>query len=295
MRTRPAVALALAGLLGGVGSGAALSSVGYFETASNTRVQAAADDAGRSVDAASRSEARGSFFSAAINNASLRTSSLAGLIDENLMLTVPVASESVAEPAQTPEVVLPDGVDEAGFGAGLLSQTIAAGTSGALDVIPGEVAAPGAGTVRSVRVEVEQGLDIDGIKFADFVLATLNDSRGWGGDGSQTFARTTGPADIVVTLASPDTVDMLCAPLDTDGLYSCGTGNRAVLNQIRWIEGSTNYADMTTYRNYLVNHEVGHVLGKSHDVCGASTDLAPVMVQQSGGTIRCEPNAWPFP
>ena len=45
------------------------------------------------------------------------------------------------------------------------------------------------------------------------VMATLNDARGWGGDGSTSFARTDGDAEIRVILASPQTVDALCVPL----------------------------------------------------------------------------------
>lgn len=216
-----------------------------------------------------------------------------------------VAGLAADDPAQVAELgaseaaapVLPEGVDEVDFAAGILSTDVPVSGTGLLDVVPGSSAAPGAGEVSTVRIQVEQGLDVDGTKVADLVLATLNDPRSWGGDGSRTFARTdAADATFTVTLASPSTVDRLCAPLDTGGLWSCGVTDHAVLNYLRWVEGSPNYGDdMAAYRHYLINHEVGHVLGHRHEQCGATDSLAPVMVQQSGATIRCVPNGWPRP
>ena len=37
-----------------------------------------------------------------------------------------------------------------------------------------------------------------------------------------------------VVLATPSTVNRLCAPLITGGIYSCGMYGRAVLNLLRW-------------------------------------------------------------
>ncbi|MBF0721195.1 DUF3152 domain-containing protein [Sanguibacter inulinus] len=216
-----------------------------------------------------------------------------------------VAGLAADDPAQVAELgaseavapVLPEGVDEVDFAAGILSADVPESGTGVLDVVPGSSPAPGAGEVSTVRIQVEQGLDVDGTKVADLVLTTLNDPRSWGGDGSRTFARTdAADATFTVTLASPSTVDRLCAPLDTGGLWSCGVTDHAVLNYLRWVEGSPNYGeDMAAYRQYLINHEVGHVLGHRHEQCGATDSLAPVMVQQSGTTIRCVPNGWPRP
>ena len=46
-------------------------------------------------------------------------------------------------------------------------------------------------------------------------MATLNDPRSWGRGRSTSFARTDGDAEMRVLLASPKTVDALCAPLRT--------------------------------------------------------------------------------
>ena len=90
--------------------------------------------------------------------------------------------------------------------------------------MPGSAPAPGRGEVRTVRVEVERGLPVDGARFAGFVLATLNDDRSWGHDGAMTFARTDGDAPIVVVLASPETSSELCGDLRARGMLSAATG-----------------------------------------------------------------------
>jgi hypothetical protein len=179
-------------------------------------------------------------------------------------------------------------------GSGLVGREVVPDLGGALVIVPAEVPAPGAGTVRRVRVEVEQGLPVDGETFAAAVLTTLNDPRGWSAVDGVTFARTGGDADIRVVLASPATTDRLCAPLKTIGEYSCGTTGAAILNFSRWVNGATDFGqDLPLYRQYLVNHEVGHVLGHRHVSCPAPGALAPVMVQQSMSTEGCLPNGWP--
>jgi hypothetical protein len=76
---------------------------------------------------------------------------------------------------------------------------------------------------------------------------------------------------------------------------------RVVLNVARWVRGAQAYAsDITTYRLYAVNHEVGHALGHNHSHECLPGGLAPVMMQQTiglrtaAGTI-CQPNPWPYP
>ncbi|MHA7132359.1 DUF3152 domain-containing protein [Oerskovia turbata] len=179
-------------------------------------------------------------------------------------------------------------------GSGLTGHEVVPDLGGLLVTVPGEAPAPGGGTVKRVRVEVEQGLPVDAEVFAAAVLTTLNDPRGWGPVDGVTFARTGGDADIRVVLASPATTDRLCAPLNTGGVYSCGRGGVAALNFARWVEGASDFgADMTAYRQYVVNHEVGHLLGHPHVTCPAPGALAPVMVQQSMSTGGCAPNGWP--
>jgi Protein of unknown function (DUF3152) len=180
--------------------------------------------------------------------------------------------------------------------AGLTGRLLGSSASGEFVVAAGSSPAPQAQTVHAVRVEVERGLPADPDRFAAFVLATLNDPRGWGHGGGLSFARTDGPADLIVMLASPDTTERLCRPLDTGGTLSCRHGDRAVVTIHRWINCTPDYAaDPTAYRQYVVNHEVGHWLGHGHVRCPGPGRPAPVMQQQTLGMQGCLPDPWPHP
>ena len=136
-------------------------------------------------------------------------------------------------------VALPPGLTAQDVAAGLLVGGRARGRgAGTFVVVPGTDPGPGTGAVRTVRVEVEDGLAVDGAAFAATVMATLNDPRGWGADGSLSFARTDGDAELRVVLASPTTVDALCAPLRTGGEVSCGRAGTRSLNLRRWVQAT---------------------------------------------------------
>jgi hypothetical protein len=169
--------------------------------------------------------------------------------------------------------------------------------TGALDIVSGETDVVGPGTVWDVRFEVEVDLGVDGACFASEALRILNDPRSWGADGDHTFRQVDGSAyDVRLILASPAKTDALCYPVPTGGIYSCRNGNLVVLNFWRWENGADPFAgDMTTYRQYLVNHEVGHRLGHGHVGCPGSGLPAPVMMQQTKYTAPCYPNGWPLP
>jgi hypothetical protein len=179
--------------------------------------------------------------------------------------------------------------------AGLRSAKVEESASGDLVVVRGSAAGPGTGIVRRVRVVVEEGLPVDPVVFADYVMETLNDPRGWGADGSTSFDRTDGSADLSVVLASPDQVDRLCAPLRTRGEVSCGRAGRATINFRRWVLATDEFDDRDLYRRYVVNHEVGHLLGHPHERCPGAGRRAPVMQQQTYRVAPCVANAWPSP
>jgi hypothetical protein len=88
----------------------------------------------------------------------------------------------------------------------------------------------------------------------------------------------------------------MCEPLKTFGKLSCHEGDDAVLTMYRWVKGIPDYhGDVTGYRHYVVNHEVGHALGHGHQYCAGKGKLAPLMMQQTKGLLGCRPNPWPFP
>lgn len=168
---------------------------------------------------------------------------------------------------------------------------------GDLKVVKGEGDVMGDGPLTTFAVEVEKGLPGRTVDFADAVEEILGDDRSWGNDGDRSLQRVDGDdADIRVLLAAPDTVDRLCAPLNTNGYVSCANGNRAIINQNRWVSGVEDFGDdLETYRIYLINHEVGHTLGHGHVDCPGEGELAPVMQQQTLGLQGCEANGWVYP
>ena len=168
--------------------------------------------------------------------------------------------------------------------------------TGALDIVNGETGVVGPGTVWDVRFEVEVDLGVDGACFAAEALRILNDPRSWGADGDHTFRQVDdGTYDFRLILASPAKTDALCYPVPTGGIYSCRNGNLVVLNFWRWENGASPFGgDLTTYRQYLVNHEVGHRLGHGHASCPGGGQPAPVMMQQTKYTAPCYPNGWPL-
>ncbi|WP_433554236.1 DUF3152 domain-containing protein [Micromonospora zamorensis] len=165
---------------------------------------------------------------------------------------------------------------------------------------PGETAPghPGDGRLLRYRVVVER--DIRGLPVGDVaaaITATLNDPRGWTAGGAWRLRRVgAGEAtDFTIYLATPGTRDTLCQD-EPDGYTSCRNGGRVVLNVARWVKGVPGYgASLATYRQYMVNHEVGHKLGFGHERCPGRGRPAPVMQQQTLGRHGCTANAWPYP
>ena len=152
-----------------------------------------------------------------------------------------------------------------------------------------------ADVVISIRIDDRVGMP----GFAEEVAATLTDPRGWEQAGFDLrFGDETAPFTLV--LAEGDVVDELCLPYDTFGLYSCQIGPVVALNADRWRLATPEWpGDLPTYRQMLVNHEVGHLLGMHHPdpQCSAPGQPAPVMAQQSTELPEtgCLPNPWPLP
>ena len=176
------------------------------------------------------------------------------------------------------------------------SPPVTLGPSGTYVVAPGGTTPAGTGPLRTYRVEVEASTGVDPAGFAAAVDAALADPRGWTADGSVAFQRVPEGGDFRIVLATPATTDALCAPLRTNGIFSCEQGGDAILNLDRWVWGVEHWSTgIDSYRQMLVNHEVGHVLGHGHRSCPAPGAPAPVMQQQTKRLDGCVENAWPFP
>lgn len=182
----------------------------------------------------------------------------------------------------------------------------------------------GEGTEKVFRytVEIENPLDTNAYggdsAVAMLIESTLSNPLSWIKDPRFAFQHVENrdEANLHIQIASPNTVHRYCGhdiPLET----SCFTteGNRVILNEARWVRGAITFAgDLGSYRQYLINHEVGHALGYDHVPCPANGELAPVMMQQtlslSNSVLEsladpadyrgsedntCRFNAWPYP
>ncbi len=144
----------------------------------------------------------------------------------------------------------------------------------------------------SFRSEID---DVGTEAFAVFALATLNDSRGWPQSGFTFVEDDT--SELAVILAEGDRVDALCLPLQTRGPVSCQNGAAVALNADRWRTATDDWdGSVEDYRTYLVNHEVGHLIGLRHPAerCPAGESVSAVMEPQTKGLEGCAGNGWPL-
>ena len=144
-------------------------------------------------------------------------------------------------------------------------------------------------------IRIEPSLGLDPLCIKNLLFLILNNDLGWKNVANKSFQLTSAEdSDYIYIFASPDKTDELCAPIETNSIYSCRNENNIVLNFFRWQEGAVDFKnDMETYRIYLINHETGHILGWGHVGCPKEGAVAPVMMQQSKGTDGCVPYGWP--
>jgi hypothetical protein len=197
-------------------------------------------------------------------------------------------------------------------------------------VVPGTTPQVGQGTTKVFKytVEVENGLDPTMFggdhAFARMVDQTLANPKGWTHDPQFAFMRvgadTQGKPDFRISLVSPVTVRGGCGyefRLETS-CYNPSFGPdhqaRVFINEARWVRGAVPFeGDIGSYRQYVVNHEVGHAIGYvRHEACDQQGGLAPVMMQQTFSTSddeaapfdpdfvkadgkTCKFNPWPYP
>jgi len=201
--------------------------------------------------------------------------------------------DSSTDPSRS---AMPRGEKAPGQGAPEITYPVR-GTGG-FTVLPGDPATIGkAGKVFTFQVAVEGGIrGIDRPAFARFVRETYGAPQGWASRGLYRF-RQVGPgeaADYRLMLVTPATRDVLCGG-GFDQYTSCRIGDRVVLNVARWAKGVPNYgASLATYRQYMINHETGHRLGRGHELCPGPGQPAPVMEQQTLGLHGCTAYAWPY-
>ncbi|MGH3677080.1 MAG: DUF3152 domain-containing protein [Mycobacterium sp.] len=197
-------------------------------------------------------------------------------------------------------------------------------------IVPGTEPQVGEGTAKvfSYTVEVEDGIDTTSFGgdagFARMVSQTLANPKSWTHNPQFGFTRVDGTSagqpDFRISLSTPMTSREGCGyeiPIETscyNPVYGPDQQPRVILNEARWVRGAVPFqGDVGSYRQYLINHEVGHAIGyQRHEPCTENGDLAPVMMQQTFSTNdndaarfdpewvkpdgkACNANPWPYP
>ncbi|MFC7273553.1 DUF3152 domain-containing protein [Paractinoplanes rhizophilus] len=218
----------------------------------------------------------------------------------------PAESAGPSEPASSPSPIMESPEPAENLRQLSLPGAVPAHGSGAFAYATtrGPVLGSG-GQVRRFHVAVEKGSNEDVTDFAAQVVSTLGDARSWVGGGQVRLQMVPGgePADFVVLLATRDTAGRLCRQGGTNiringvPYTSCRTTGKAIINLDRWRLSAKPYRyakiPLATYRQYVINHEVGHELGHRHQGCPRAGGPAPVMVQQTLTTRGCTPYPWP--
>lgn len=162
-------------------------------------------------------------------------------------------------------------------------------------VLPGTTKRVGTGgELYTYTVEVEEGIDLapyGGIdSFGRLVDTTLADPRGWTSTGQVSVQRVDGDTepDIRISLSTPNTVhrpDYCGYSIKYESSCWRRSEERVMINLARWVRGALAFGgDIGSYREYAINHEIGHAFGNGHVGCAKEGDLAPVMMQQTFGT-----------
>ena len=122
--------------------------------------------------------------------------------------------------------------------------------------------------------------------------------------------------DFRISLTSQMTIREGCGyEIELEGSCYNPSMDRVLLNEPRWVRGAISFqGDIGSYRQYQINHEVGHAIGyAAHQPCETEGGLAPIMMQQTFGTanndiarldpegvvpmngLTCRFNPWPYP
>ncbi|HEX8630424.1 MAG TPA: DUF3152 domain-containing protein [Catenuloplanes sp.] len=161
------------------------------------------------------------------------------------------------------------------------------------------------GTVLRFRVAVEDGSQEDLDPVISLIDTTLGDPRSWTGDGRTRMRRVSErePADFTIYLVTATLAGRMClaggVDITVDGrpYTSCRAPGKVILNLNRWRQSVPGYVDggvpLQNYRQYVINHEVGHELGHGHEKCPGQGRPAPVMLQQTLDLRGCVANSWP--
>ena len=155
----------------------------------------------------------------------------------------------------------------------------------------------GAKTVKyniTFDVSTRGSIKADANEFTSLVESTLTDERGWKRAGIK-FTKVASGGKLHVILASGAEIDKYNG---CSAELSCTVFPLVLINDVRWRKATDSYnsagLSLNSYRQMVINHEVGHYLGHDHTTACGAGGVAPVMLQQSTGLRGCTANSWPL-
>ena len=123
-----------------------------------------------------------------------------------------------------------------------------------------------------------------------YIMAYLNSPDGWSQDGYHFEPVEKYKANVLIRLSLSKTITRICG---VSPMLSCAVlgGRNMYLCAERWFHGAPKSGlKLEDYRQYMVSHEMGHILGKDHHDCPGKGRPAPIMLQQTLGIGECIPN-----
>ena len=146
----------------------------------------------------------------------------------------------------------------------------------------------------SYHVETRGRITTSMATFRRQVQQTFAHPRGWR-NGGTAFRRVARGGGFTLVLAEASWVPRFSSACSAS--WSCRVGRYVIINQTRWKHATSSWnaagRSRRGYRHLVVNHEVGHWLGRGHAGCPGRGRPAPVMMPQSKGLYGCRFNAFP--
>lgn len=136
---------------------------------------------------------------------------------------------------------------------------------------------------------VEPGINRSLQCFRRRVRKTLNDPKSW----CVYFIEDEINPDFLIILSKDATIKKTC---NLEGLSCADWGKNIIyINYDNWTQGSdVSGLNLEDYRTYVINHEVGHILGIHDHLKPKNGRKVPVMNQSTRGIGSGLPNMWPL-
>ncbi len=136
---------------------------------------------------------------------------------------------------------------------------------------------------------IDSGVYTNPRTFAKWVAIYLADPDGWESKG-YTFSFVTKNPQILIHLTT--TKGLVVVGCDPALNCAVMNGKDIYINFDLWSGKTANKSQLNLmeYRQYILSHEMGHILGYGHVKCPGVGQLAPIMLQQTKGIGACVPS-----